>query len=328
MVSERSEEERRLFYVGATRAKELLFLTAAEDYGGKRLKKMSRFVLEFFDEPNPQKLTHKLSPLQKIERFQKAAQAIQNLPKKFAQEIIHLSRQQIDDYFTCPKKFYYINILNIPLLENHTLMYGTAIHAALSHYFLRKIAQEKPSLDQLISDFTAAFNNVGFISREQEEQRKRSGIETLMRFYKDDLINDLIPSAVEERFEFNEGKVKVSGRYDIVTKSKDSVEIIDFKTSRVMEQKDAERRIKESTQMMIYALAYWQKYAVIPHTTLHFIESDLKGTIVFKQKDLAKSQEMISEVERGIRSNCMKAKPNKFNCRECPFKDICPDAIL
>ncbi|MDH4358913.1 MAG: ATP-dependent helicase [Candidatus Berkelbacteria bacterium] len=322
------QEERRLFYVGTTRAKDYLFLTAAEDYGGKRSKKLSRFVLEFFDEPNPQKLTHKLSPYERIERFKKAGGATQNLPKKFTQETLRLSRQQIDDYFTCPKKFYYVNILNIPLLENHALMYGTAIHAALSHYYLRKIAKKKVSFDQLTSDFIAAFNNVGFISREQEEERKRSGIETLTRFYEEDIKNNLVPSAVEERFEFSEGKVKVNGRYDIVLGSKDSVEIVDFKTSRVTEQKEADRRIKESTQMMIYALAYWQKYSRMPKTTLYFIESGLKGENIFQDKDLAKTKEMIREVEMGIRSNNMKAKPNKRSCRDCPFKDICPEAIL
>ena len=40
------QEERRLFYVGMTRAKEELYLTSAEDYGGKRLRKVSQFVLE------------------------------------------------------------------------------------------------------------------------------------------------------------------------------------------------------------------------------------------------------------------------------------------
>ncbi|MCX5693685.1 MAG: UvrD-helicase domain-containing protein, partial [Candidatus Omnitrophica bacterium] len=41
-----TQEERRLFYVGMTRSKEELYLTSADDYGGKRLRKVSQFVLE------------------------------------------------------------------------------------------------------------------------------------------------------------------------------------------------------------------------------------------------------------------------------------------
>ena len=40
------EEERRLFYVGVTRAKDRLYLLSASDYGGQRNKKASRFLEE------------------------------------------------------------------------------------------------------------------------------------------------------------------------------------------------------------------------------------------------------------------------------------------
>src|SRR5262249_9392432 len=45
------QEERRLFYVGMTRAKELLYLTSAEDIGGRKKWKTSQFVLEALDLP-------------------------------------------------------------------------------------------------------------------------------------------------------------------------------------------------------------------------------------------------------------------------------------
>ena len=45
------QEERRLFYVGMTRAKERLFLTAADYYGeGKREKKLSPFIFEALED--------------------------------------------------------------------------------------------------------------------------------------------------------------------------------------------------------------------------------------------------------------------------------------
>src|SRR5439155_1004590 len=45
------QEERRLFYVGMTRAKRELHLTSARDYGGTRARKVSQFVLEALDLP-------------------------------------------------------------------------------------------------------------------------------------------------------------------------------------------------------------------------------------------------------------------------------------
>ncbi len=45
------QEERRLFYVGMTRARDGLVLTHALDYGGKRTRRVSPFVLEALDLP-------------------------------------------------------------------------------------------------------------------------------------------------------------------------------------------------------------------------------------------------------------------------------------
>jgi DNA helicase-2/ATP-dependent DNA helicase PcrA len=322
------EEERRLFYVGATRAKDLLFLSSADDYGGKRIKKLSQFVLELLNEPRPERITRRLSPIQKLEHFKKLKTSNLRLPNRFTDKILKLSRDQIDDYYSCPKKFYFAHIVRIPLLENHNLMYGTAIHGALDHYFSRKISGIAPTLKQLIEDYNQAFRNVGFITREQEEKRHQAGIESLTRFYKEDLKNPIFPKKVEERFEFCEENIKIRGRYDLVCKNSLTDEIIDFKTSRVILQKDADRRIKQSSQMMVYALAWWKKYNVIPVTTLHFIESGLKGQITFKQKDLEKTAEMVKDVAEGIKKADFSASPSQFECRQCPYKDICNEAKI
>jgi len=331
------QEERRLFYVAATRAKEYLYLTAAEDYGGKRSKKLSQFVMELLDEPKTDKLKHKLSSIEKIERFKKIEIKPQKLPNKFTAEILKLSRQQIDDYYSCPKKFYFAHVVKIPLLENQYLMYGTAIHAALDHYFNRKIRGDKPTLDQLIADYNTAFKNVGFITRDQEDLRHKQGILTLSRFYDEDQKKPTMPSQVEAAFEFSENKVKINGRYDLVCQppchsgldpESCPPEIKDFKTSDVKEQKDADRRIKESTQMMIYALAWYEKYGVIPKTTLVFIESGLAGSKTFTEGELEKTKKMIFEVAEGIRAQKLDAKPDLFQCKQCPYSDICPESKL
>jgi len=320
------EEERRLFYVAATRAKEYLFLTAGEDYGGKRAKKLSPFVMELLDEINPGKLKKKLSPREKIERFKKIEIKHQKLPAKFDKEIIRLSRAMIDDYFTCPKKFYFAHIVKIPLLENHYLMYGTAVHTALDYYFSKKLKGEPLAIDELLSQFDIAFRNVGFITAEHENRRHKQGIETLTRFYNDDEKNPTIPTGVETPFEFAENKVKINGRYDLIAGRDKTAEILDFKTSNVTTQKDADTRIKKSTQMMIYALAWWERYKVIPRTTLIFIESGLVGSKTFNMRELEETKQMIFDVATGIRKNDMTAKPDPHQCKLCPYNEICPES--
>lgn len=325
------QEERRLFYVASTRAKNFLFISSADDYGGKRTKKLSQFVLEIFDDPSLIKEKKKLSPMEKIERFgtnqneENSKLKIHN--SKFSEAPLSLSRQQIDDYFTCPKKYYFSSIIKIPLPLNWHFMYGTAIHEAVGRYFQKKIAGQKPDLNSVIADFEQSFVSEGFITREHEEERKRKGIETLTKFYDEDQIANILPDKVEERFDFREDGVRVNGRYDLILNDGKDVTICDFKTSEVRDQKDADRRVRESNQMKIYALAWAEKYHVIPETSLIFIESNIKAQKVFSQDELSKTKEMILESAQGISKGDFTAKPSKRQCELCPYKDICPDSL-
>lgn len=323
------QEERRLFYVAATRAKEFLFITTAEDYGGKRSKKLSPFVMELFGEAKPETLTHKLSPLEKIERFKKLIPETA-LPASIndRKENLRLSRAQIDDYFTCPQKYYLAHIIRIPLLENQALMFGTAIHSALNHHFTRKALGRPLDLSDLISDFKTAFRNVGFITRQHEEQRFSSGIEVLTKFFKNDCLDTRIPEGIETAFEFLEGRIKVNGRYDLIYKNEGEHEICDFKTGTVKSQEEADKRIKSSTQMQMYALSWFRQYGKIPKTTLYFIESGMKGEYVFKESDLRKTEEMIAAVAEGIIAQDFQPKPNLRSCEFCAFSQICPNSVV
>ena len=319
------QEERRLFYVAVTRAKQNLFITWALDYGGKRAKKISPFVLELMDNPAISATRHKLSAIEKIERFKQIEKTALTKNKKQG-ELVRLSRQQIDDYYTCPFKYYLASVVRIPLPGNWHFMYGTAIHEAIGRYYLRKQKGDRPNLQSMIDDFEQAFRSEGFITRAHEEERKRKGLDTLSRFFEEDKKDNFNPSAIEESFEFRVGNVIVNGRYDLINKSGDG-EILDFKTSDVSNQKDADSRVSKSTQMKMYALAWQAKYNTIPKTTLIFIESDIRASKVFKQDELDKTEDLILEVSEGISHNNFKPKPDKRQCTYCPYKDTCSDSL-
>src|SRR5207245_9851399 len=61
------QEERRLFDVGMTRARQALFLTSASDYGGSRQRKTSLFVLEGLDLPRDASRPFRVRPVEEAE---------------------------------------------------------------------------------------------------------------------------------------------------------------------------------------------------------------------------------------------------------------------
>ncbi|MHB8155615.1 MAG: ATP-dependent helicase [Candidatus Omnitrophota bacterium] len=323
-----TQEERRLFYVGMTRSKEELYLTSADDYGGKRLRKVSQFVLEALGKQPEVAQKKKTAAIESIQRFA----PLKELPKVALQEIpeeklITLSYYQIDDYLTCPLKYKYVNILRVPIMEHHTVIYGRAMHEAVSQYLLRKLNGRKFTLDEFLDCFGANFDPQGFLDVHHQEERFRIGREALVRFYKDEEKRRLIPKFIEEKFSFVIGNNKITGRFDRIDMEVDGAVIMDFKTSSVKTQEAADKRVKENKQLALYALAYQYAFGALPIAVeLYFLESGIIGRHELSEEDLDDVKEDILEVSAGIRQQHYPANPEYKACTYCAYNQICPQA--
>ncbi len=325
------QEERRLFYVGMTRAKEELYLTSAEDYGGKRLRKVSQFVLEALGKQSGEgSEKKKTAAIESIKRFA----PVKELPKAAAQRIpedklISLSYYHIDDYLTCPLKYKYVNILRVPIMEHHTVIYGRAMHEAVSQYLLRKLNGHKVVMDDVLDCFEANFDPQGFLDVSHQEERFRIGREALVRFYKDEEARKSTPKFIEKEFSFVIGDNKITGRFDRIDMEQDGAVIMDFKTSAIKTQKDADKRVKESKQLALYALAYQHIFGVLPvAVALYFLESGIIGRYEITEDDLDDAKEDIMTVSAGIRQQSFPAKPEFKACTYCAYNQICPSAVI
>ena len=323
------QEERRLFYVGMTRAQRELYLTSARDYGGVRPRKPSRFVLEALDIPQVDVATFKASPVEAIHRHAPPVDGQQRLEGVVPHDQpIIVSFRQVDDYDTCPLKYKYTHILRVPLLRDHRVVYGSAIHEAIREYHRRKARRQHVALEDLVRHFERAWVNEGFISREHEDQRLEEGREVLARFFAFQEDAGFVPTFVEAPFSFQVGATRVKGRWDRVDLRGDAPVLIDFKTSDVRTQKDADRRARESLQLAIYALAYREVYGQLPaRLELQFLgpQRVVVGTAEPDDELLRGTAAVIEKVSAGIRAQQFIATPDFYRaCRYCAFASICP----
>jgi DNA helicase-2/ATP-dependent DNA helicase PcrA len=328
------QEERRLFYVGMTRAKECLYLTSAKDYGGKRPRKPSQFVCEALDLATSDLEVVKNSPIASIARrgkqpVNKEANDQSGFTPKEG-EMLVLSNRKIDDYLTCPMKYRYIHILKVPIRQHHSVIYGSAIHQAIKRYNMALQAGQQMSLDELKNAFRQAWQAEGFLTREHEELRYQEGMEALSEFYLHAQSEKATPTYVEQHFSFVDDNVKIIGvfdRIDIPDIDKPaSGLIIDYKTSQVRDPEEAVKKTKASRQLAIYALAYQHLFKVLPSwLELRFLTPKLfVGRIAPTKTALEKASEEIKQAADGIRSGHFPAEPSYMACDYCPYKTICP----
>jgi DNA helicase-2/ATP-dependent DNA helicase PcrA len=353
-------EERRLFYVAMTRARDELVLSHAADYGGSRARRVSPFVLEALDLPSTAGAAGagaaQTSPLDRIAAFAAESGPADALRGPI-DEPLSLSFYQIDDYLTCPLKYKFAHVLRVPLAPHHAIIYGSALHKAVQVFHHRHARGQVMTEHELFEVFAAAWTNEGFVSREHEEARLEAGRAALQRFREAQLAPDaVIPTYVEREFSFMLDGDRVRGRWDrvdvepaegdgtagqpapaasepqadVVTPTlgmlgRERVTITDYKSSDVRDPARARQRARDSLQLQIYAMAYEAMTGRLPDAVqLHFLESGLIGRAEVDPKRLAKARKQIAQAAAGIRARDYTARPEYLSCTYCAFRDICP----
>jgi ATP-dependent DNA helicase UvrD/PcrA len=321
-----TQEERRLFYVGMTRARRELFFTSARDYGGTRERKVSQFVLEALDLPKEAARPFKGKAVEEIERFASPpASESGSLPPIAESEELLISHKQVDDYQTCPLKYRYVHLLRVPILRHHTVVYGSTIHAVVEFYLKRRVEGNYTSLEDLLAEYDRKWLNQGFLTWEHQEARKAAGRDALTRFWHQEEAEGLKPTWVEKDFAFSVGSNRVRGRFDRVDEDLLGAVIVDYKTSEVTRQKDADRRVAESLQLKMYSLAWREMTGRLPQRVeLRFIETHVTGRREPTAADLDEARAAVAEAAGGIRARRFEATPSRQACRYCAYSQICP----
>ena len=319
-------EERRLFYVGMTRARDELVLTSAGDYGTARVRKLSRFVVEALDLASPVPAPRKSQALEALARHQPAPEPAPGVEGPMREdEVLHLSFRQMDDYETCPLKYKYVHRLRVPLLVHHRVIYGSAIHKAVQELFRARLQGRPFGEDELVAAFRAAWVSEGFLSREHEEQRLAAGEAALRRFHREEAASPLAPTGVEQEFVFTVERTRVVGRYDLVVERAGRVTILDFKTGDVDDLTRAQERAIESLQLDIYALSHLKTTGRLPDwVELRFLESGIAGGKRPTMDEAARTEARIRDIAGLIRGRDFTPRPSYMACGLCAFRDICP----
>lgn len=321
------QEERRLFYVGMTRAKDELYLTASYRYGGRSVRRLSPFVLEALNLTTASPQTEPSSTMQRIARVGTSTRALGPAAPSPLPEPLRLSPYAVDDYQTCPLKFRYSHILRLPIMRHHLVVYGAALHKAVETFFKRQQDGQPMNEEELLEAFRKAWSSEGFLNREHEAQQLSRGLEVLRVFFRQLQRHPEHPWLIEEKFSVPLDDFLVVGRWDRVDREEEGAVIIDYKSSEVDEPSKADRRVRESLQMAVYALAWKMIHGQPPRRLeLRFLETGVTGRSVPTEEDLEDAKGRLRDTARGIRAQDFHPKPDVFSCRWCAYQSICPYA--
>ncbi|OGG01313.1 hypothetical protein A2Z33_05360 [Candidatus Gottesmanbacteria bacterium RBG_16_52_11] len=320
------EEERRLFYVGMTRARDRLIFTAAKYYGeGKREKKISPFVAEALGSEGAPDLVTLSSPDSQLPLLEWSRPAQSGAEDAGRHPVSFLSFSQLDTFETCPLKYKYRYVLRIPVPPSAALTFGDTVHRTLKSFYDRLKKGDKPSVNLLLRIFRSHWSPVGYGHKPYEEKMKQRGEAMLKSYYRTGFSPDRLPGEMEYpfRIRISEG-LTVGGKIDRIDRLPDgTVEIIDYKTGNAPKSKDA----ASDMQLTLYALAAAGQpdLGADPDRTLvsfYFLEDQTKMSASRSADELASARRKIADKAAQIGSSEFAPTPGK-HCDFCEFRLIC-----
>jgi DNA helicase-2/ATP-dependent DNA helicase PcrA len=358
------QEERRLFYVAMTRARDELHLSHATEGPGGRARRVSPFVLEALELPSERSAASApAAPLEKLAAMAPRAPTPEPQPAPIEGPLT-LSHSAIDDYLSCPLRYKFSHVLRVPTPPHHAMVYGAALHQAVQEFHRAHARGRVLSEAELIAAFEAAWTSEGFLSREHEAARLEAGRDALRRFRAAQLEPDaVIPAWVEREFAFGLDGDRIRGRFDRVDivplgpdgaavadageaaamaamaradvveptlelLGRERVTITDYKSGDVRDLAKARQRARDSLQLQIYAMAYEAMTGRLPEAVqLHFLDSGVTGRAEVDPARLGKARATIAKVAAGVRARDYTPTPDTMTCTYCPFRDICPSSV-
>lgn len=339
--AKKDSELLKLLFVGITRAKHSLTLSFADNNENKA-QQITKYLSEFSNyDFNSQQFECDSDDLTK-EFVRSISTEVFDNRKAFQDEIrervksIVLSPSRVNDYLTCPRKFFYLKVLGIDVEEADwdNANFGSVIHSILERAV--KIAKEKgdyPDIKFALDEFHTGMDNSRFSELAKKEKFIKLGEKLLMNYYPYFL---QIPATRVENVEFSfygvsVGDDLVTGKIDRIEKNSDGTySLYDYKTGRPTSEKqispDGEKK-NYYNQLCFYKYAYEKLTGnKVSQVGIIYVEDHARSVYkTLTDSDMEYIENLIKDTYSNIKS--LKFNPIKEDkqgvCKNCVYKHLC-----
>jgi len=322
---EKNEDERRLFYVAMTRAKNRLIITSSQTYQtsyGRKETVESMFIAEISPEHKTDIEIHSYEHGVKTILEKLLTPAPKSLTPTdeaaFLKTVIStmkLSPTALNTYLACPYKFKLNNLLRAPRAKDPAMSFGSAIHKALEQFFREfQKTRRLPDKSLLHQSFSAALDRE-ILAPAQQDRLAQRGQNTLSAYYREYNQEFVAPLAVEKFFGYGFskvilGSVPLGGKIDKIeplNSDLKKVRVIDYKTGRPKSRNDIEGKTALGNGDYKRQLVFYQLLAdldqnfrfTVAETELDFVEAD-KTTGKLKKERFAITKDEVEDLKKII----------------------------
>ena len=338
------QEERRLFYVALTRAKQTLMLTGASQYGGSRQKKPS----VFFEEASLEIPAISLDLVDEAKRLAvsdgKDAWAV-NEPQRVLYPLKRrFSFTQLAAFRKCPLQYKFEHIYRIPKFGTYQKSFGQSIHLTMQRmlelHLMRGQAKQselfgnaldapvnptaggfRVSQEESFEIFNEVWIDEWYENRERHDEYKQKGRMAIVHFWNACAAAAPRVVEVEKDFTLILGQHSIKGKIDRVDQlDDDTVMILDYKTGSTKEKLETE----DKEQLYLYQVALEERGIKVGRMAyIYVLEWQIREVEPLVGAKREAFLEKLSERMDAILLSDFQPTPDVNVCKFCDFRHIC-----
>jgi DNA helicase II / ATP-dependent DNA helicase PcrA len=327
-----NQEERRLFYVAMTRARDSLNIYARQGRG-KINKNPDGFMRELIEDRSLEpwlKAIPARGAQANLDIFSAAAATYPGESRTTAWLELpvleglqsRLSASAVDTYERCGLQFKLERDWRLSAKPAAAMQYGAAMHRVLRTYFDSVRLGRPKSEEELIDLFRQDLAGTRIQETYQHELYEKQGVEQLR-----ELLASVRSQAAlqvlhtEESFEIRVGETTVVGRIDRIDARRDgTVAIVDYKTGKARDQENAD----ESLQLSLYAIAAREKWGYKVGSLIFYnLEENVPVFSTRSDAQLMVARERVEKAAKGIAAGEFEPKLG-IHCTFCSYRSLCP----
>ncbi len=328
-----AQEERRLFYVAMTRARDTLRIYGRPAGAPEPAAKFPRNIHEA-DKGSQHHRLRRILPPQPVQAsiFAEAEEAHPAVPRlhqwmelpPYRAAEMRLSASAIDRYERCPLQFKLQRDWKLPAEPSAALQYGGSMHRVLCHYYQSLLAGQPMALPELQQFFREDLERAGLEEDYQRSLYETRGCRDLEAFVTQ-AAEQPVPEVLhtEAMVSFQLDDVTINGRLDRVDRLPNGqVRIVDYKTGKPKTEEFA----AGSLQLALYALAAAAEWGYdVAESVLHNLQDGTVLPVRYTEAELELARARVRKAAEGIRAGHFAPIPKPQTCAWCDFYAICPE---
>jgi DNA helicase-2/ATP-dependent DNA helicase PcrA len=314
------DEERRLFYVAATRARDRLVFVHAR-----------RYLHSFRDERRSQFLAGLEAQGSVVRRQVAGAQppaprrtpALLGVPPAS----VRASVSDLAAFRECPRRYAYRSLYHLPVPQSPQQWYGTLMHSVLQALAAQRQSRLEPGADDAARLWSDAWGSARGPKGALPELRSL-GEGQLRRYVSSPAWREARIVDVEKSFVLSVGAGDLTGRFDRIDEDAETGGrvVVDYKTGPPRGEEDLRRDL----QVRAYAVALARERRSDDSTVeLHWLQTAEVTRVGFDNRTLNRAfvhvDRSVADLAAAHQAGSFPPKPSSWRCRRCEFRTVCDE---